>query len=366
MELLKDIFSWAYDRHRSVLNWYIRPLFILPLAYFAHLRRERRVILVVVLLALAAAPGRPGTVDAAAPALRVEPASGPCDGTFVARGRGFAPGEEVEVAVRPAGVPGSAPTSAFRARVDASGEFAAAIPPDFVSCLPASTAGAARRHEVGATGRGGGAMATFAAVPAPHRCFAETDFCVAGRFLQYWQASGGLARNGYPLSDLFVERLEDGRAYTVQYFERVRLEAHEGNVPPYDVQIGHFGRRIRPADPPAARLPGATYYAQTGHNLGDRAGFRAYWERNGGLDQFGYPISEEFEERLEDGKMYRVQYFERARFEYHPACRGTPSEVLLGQFGRRILAETTGRSRARGDTARTTGWVLPHGRRPGG
>jgi hypothetical protein len=33
-----------------------------------------------------------------------------------------------------------------------------------------------------------------------------------------------------------------------------------------------------------------------------------------------------------------VQYFERARFEHHPE-NSAPNDVLLGQFGRRILAE---------------------------
>jgi hypothetical protein len=34
-----------------------------------------------------------------------------------------------------------------------------------------------------------------------------------------------------------------------------------------------------------------------------------------------------------------VQYFERARLEYHPGNAGTPYAVLLGQFGRQILAD---------------------------
>jgi hypothetical protein len=40
---------------------------------------------------------------------------------------------------------------------------------------------------------------------------------------------------------------------------------------------------------------------------------------------------------LEDGNVYTVQYFERARFEYHPE-NAPPYDVLLGQFGRQILA----------------------------
>jgi len=36
-----------------------------------------------------------------------------------------------------------------------------------------------------------------------------------------------------------------------------------------------------------------------------------------------------------------VQYFERARFEFHPENIDPASQVLLGQFGRRFLAETS-------------------------
>src|SRR5215216_5177294 len=46
--------------------------------------------------------------------------------------------------------------------------------------------------------------------------------------------------------------------------------------------------------------------------------FFHYWEDNGGLSQFGYPISNQLIERSSvDGKLYGVQYFERAVFEYH-------------------------------------------------
>lgn len=185
-----------------------------------------------------------------------------------------------------------------------------------------------------AAGFGGQAGAS-----APRRqCFAETGKCVLEPFMAYWNAHGGLAINGYPIGDERVETLEDGQPYLVQYFERTRLEYHPENAAPYDVLLGQFGRRIHPADPPAAPRGGAAYFAKTGHNL-DGA-FLAYWQSNGDLAQFGYPLSEVFEEQLEDGKTYRVQYFERARFEHHPEHAGTPHEVLLGQFGRRILAES--------------------------
>jgi hypothetical protein len=262
------------------------------------------------------------------------------------RGYGFAPLERQLLRLRVGSRPPNAPLDAFEIDADSFGNVAVAIPPGLLSCLPTTGPDGAERHELFIPADalpGGFALAVTATVtttPAPGECFPETGFCVAGRFYQYWRQSGGLAINGYPLSGVFTERLEDGKEYAVQYFERTRLEAHPEVGPPYDVQLGQFGRRIRPADPPAPRLPGATYYDQTGHNLGGR--FRDYWEAHGGLDRFGYPISEEFEECLEDGRIYRVQYFERARFEYHPE-NAPPYDILLGQFGRRILATVPGR-----------------------
>jgi hypothetical protein len=37
-QLLADFGDWAFDRHANVLSWYIRPLFLLPLAWFAYHR----------------------------------------------------------------------------------------------------------------------------------------------------------------------------------------------------------------------------------------------------------------------------------------------------------------------------------------
>ena len=177
-------------------------------------------------------------------------------------------------------------------------------------------------------------------VPATQRCFAATLRCTQNRFHDYWLATGGLAQHGFPLTAEVSERLEDGRDYTVQYFERSRLELHPEVAAPNDMQLGQFGRHFHPADPPAAADPGGVYFPETGHNV-SRPSFIGHWTANGGLARFGYPLSEEFTERLEDGKEYRVQYFERARLEWHPE-NVDPYKVLIGQFGRRILAERAG------------------------
>ena len=60
--------------------------------------------------------------------------------------------------------------------------------------------------------------------------FEQTGHRVGGVFLQYWQQHGGLMQQGYPISDEFTEISPlDGRAYTVQYFERAVFEYHPDN-----------------------------------------------------------------------------------------------------------------------------------------
>ena len=66
--------------------------------------------------------------------------------------------------------------------------------------------------------------------------FEPTGKRLGGLFLEYWQAHGGLAQQGYPISDEFEERSDiDGKTYTVQYFERAVFEAHPENTAPNDV-----------------------------------------------------------------------------------------------------------------------------------
>lgn len=64
-------------------------------------------------------------------------------------------------------------------------------------------------------------------------------------------------------------------------------------------------------------------------------GFWSYWSNNGGLRQFGYPLTNEMDEEIEiDGKkkIITAQYFERAVFEFH-ADHDEPNRVLLRRLG---------------------------------
>ncbi len=88
-----------------------------------------------------------------------------------------------------------------------------------------------------------------------------------------------------------------------------------------------------PTDPvPAAQAKDGIYVAETRHTIA--GAIRAQWEMNGGAALFGLPITESFAEKNgDDGKMYIVQYFERARFEVHPGKDGAPDRVELGRLG---------------------------------
>ncbi len=84
----------------------------------------------------------------------------------------------------------------------------------------------------------------------------------------------------------------------------------------------------------------ASYFSQTGHYLTDS--FKTYWENNGGLEQFGYPLTEPLQEvSPTDGKIYLTQYFQRAIFEFHPELAGTKYEVLLRLIGNIITQGRT-------------------------
>ena len=89
---------------------------------------------------------------------------------------------------------------------------------------------------------------------------------------------------------------------------------------------------------PGTSSPDWTYYPETGHYLDND--FRAFWENNGGLAVFGYPMTEEFDYLSpETGDAHAAQMTERQRFEWHPENVGTPYAVLLGRLGETILQQ---------------------------
>jgi hypothetical protein len=180
--------------------------------------------------------------------------------------------------------------------------------------------------------------------------FSETGFTVCGKFLTYWQSHGGLTQQGFPISGVFEELNQpppagDGKVHKVQYFQRARFEEHLENQPPYDILLGLLGReQFNTKYPPGSPdLPTNHFLTGECKDFGIDGVpafcsiFLEYWNSHGGLAQQGYPITDAFDEvnappPAGDGKVHRVQYFERARFEEHTE-KAQPYNVLLGLLG---------------------------------
>jgi len=92
---------------------------------------------------------------------------------------------------------------------------------------------------------------------------------------------------------------------------------------------------LMPARDSSAQV-GAHCFPETGFCITGR--IRAYWEHNGGLPVFGFPISPQQAEAIE-GQMFQSQWFERARLELHPK-NAPPYGVLLGRLGADRLAQS--------------------------
>jgi dipeptidyl aminopeptidase/acylaminoacyl peptidase len=91
---------------------------------------------------------------------------------------------------------------------------------------------------------------------ANSRLFAETGKRVGGVFLDYWLRNGGLAQQGYPISDEFTEVSDlNGKPYKVQYFERAVFELHPENQRPYDVLLSQLGTMRYRAKAGLAQMP---------------------------------------------------------------------------------------------------------------
>lgn len=90
-----------------------------------------------------------------------------------------------------------------------------------------------------------------------------------------------------------------------------------------------------PAATPGVSAADERCFPETGFCLSGR--LREFWERQGGLPVFGFPISAMRSEAGPVGPI-SVQMFERARLELHPENR-RPYDVLLGRLGADGMAQ---------------------------
>jgi hypothetical protein len=159
--------------------------------------------------------------------------------------------------------------------------------------------------------------------PSPNparRDFAETQFWVSGEFLEYFDAHGGLEVFGYPISAPYNER-----GILVQYFQNARMEWHAANEDPYKVQLGLLGDELglrQPSVDQPPRSAGRVFFTETGHSVTYM--FLRYFRSHGGVDLFGYPISEMLVENQQV-----VQYFQRLKLIWDPQT----GRIIVGNLG---------------------------------
>lgn len=170
-----------------------------------------------------------------------------------------------------------------------------------------------------ATPAGSGASATF-----------PTGHTVSGIWLDFLRTHGDVDILGYPRTEVICDP-QTGQ--TVQYFQRVVLEYHGENQPPYQVQRRLLVDQIYPGPPDAPADPAApprgpfTFYAAPkgfGHYVANSAPdgtpiyFKDFFDSHGREDIFGYPREEPKQRPGPDGVTRWTQRFQAAVFEYHP------------------------------------------------
>lgn len=156
--------------------------------------------------------------------------------------------------------------------------------------------------------------------------FPETGHTVRGEFLAFYNRQGGLRVFGYPITEQFAW---NGR--TVQYFQRARLELNPDRPAGERVQLGVLGEELgKTSAPQAAHGADAyyqRYYTETGHTVA--YAFLDFFDSNGGLATFGYPISDY---GSENDNSRIVQYFQRAKMEWYPELAAA-QRVQLADLG---------------------------------
>jgi len=142
--------------------------------------------------------------------------------------------------------------------------------------------------------------------------FPESGHSIRGEVYRfYWSNPDPILVYGYPITELTTD-VSSGRL--VQYFQRAVFILNPEASKDQRIQLAPLGEYLYiPGDP--VSVTGNLSNCKTFNETGFRAcyAFLDFFNANGGLEQFGYPISN-FE--FQYGRV--VQYFQRARFEWYP------------------------------------------------
>ena len=158
----------------------------------------------------------------------------------------------------------------------------------------------------------------------------ETGHWITNDFLATYQSvPNPQAIFGYPITDAFINQTT---GYLVQYFQRALFELHPDKAPELRVEIkrlGDFLYQKGKVVPIPMNSSGCQYFPDTNHQV--CYAFLDFFNNNGGIAQFGYPISDI---EVQDGRF--VQYFQRVCFEWHPEL-APGTRVTLADLGQRYF-----------------------------
>lgn len=163
--------------------------------------------------------------------------------------------------------------------------------------------------------------------------FPQTGFKVEGEFLEKYQSAvDPLLVYGYPITNAFrAPDSSPAAGLTIQYFQKARFELHPEKAPGERIVVSPLGvylydlEQLDSKPISTASHPACRYFAATQHQT--CFAFLKFFEANGGVEQFGNPISEIINL---NGQL--IQYFEKARFEWHPE-RPSGKRVALTNLG---------------------------------
>ena len=136
----------------------------------------------------------------------------------------------------------------------------------------------------------------------------EAGFPVDALIWRYWKSHGGEELFGSPL-----EAPQHIGATVRQSFQNgvLELRADQADSAAF-VQLLPLGRNVsvRQANITSDEAQPELLFEETGYGI--RGAMVGFWQRNGGIQVFGYPISEAFERQNALGQQEQVQIFERS------------------------------------------------------
>ncbi|MBN2500009.1 MAG: hypothetical protein JXB38_04520 [Anaerolineales bacterium] len=159
--------------------------------------------------------------------------------------------------------------------------------------------------------------------------FPETGHTLTGEYFTfYYSIPNPKEVYGFPITEPFYQ---ESFGLQVQFFEKARFEYHPEKPEGERIVLTNLGEFTHDEGAPI----NLTTYAGGCKILSDEVdhrypvcySFLTFYEANGGAEQFGLPISE-----MEMQSGYIMQYFERARLEWHPALPDG-KKVVIGNLG---------------------------------